>query len=335
VLWEIGVAKKRRTPQAKTSVSQDQPFLSAVLAEPEDDAPRLAYADWMDKHGQPERAEFIRLQMERALRPYLESVTPSARETALLSAHRREWLGPLPEWLHERFEFHRGFPERARYVEMADFLRWDASIWEFAPVIDVAFTDYPAVTGSYRLAEEKKKMLRALAAKTELGHVRILNLVELGLSAADLKILLSSSHLSRLHDLNLGGPNFSPAETGRVLACVSRLPALTRLNLEANQIGDEEVRLLLKSPVMRRLTNLGLGNSNIGDLGAEYLATSPHVGQLKYLHLYCNMIGDRGARALADSPHLGRLKELALMVNEISTEGQQVLREQFGERVHF
>src|SRR5205823_3346972 len=28
---------------------------------PDDDAPRLVYADWLDEHGQPERAEFVRL----------------------------------------------------------------------------------------------------------------------------------------------------------------------------------------------------------------------------------------------------------------------------------
>jgi uncharacterized protein (TIGR02996 family) len=37
-------------------------ILRAVLRDPVDDAPRLVYADWLEDHGQPERAEFIRLQ---------------------------------------------------------------------------------------------------------------------------------------------------------------------------------------------------------------------------------------------------------------------------------
>ena len=37
-------------------------FLQAVLADPEDDAPRLIYADWLDEQGEGERAEFIRVQ---------------------------------------------------------------------------------------------------------------------------------------------------------------------------------------------------------------------------------------------------------------------------------
>src|SRR5215218_7287428 len=39
-------------------------LLAAVLASPADDAPRLVLADWLDEHGQPDRAEFIRLQCE-------------------------------------------------------------------------------------------------------------------------------------------------------------------------------------------------------------------------------------------------------------------------------
>lgn len=41
-------------------------LLSAILAAPADDAPRLIFADWLDEHGEPERAEFIRCQIELA-----------------------------------------------------------------------------------------------------------------------------------------------------------------------------------------------------------------------------------------------------------------------------
>lgn len=37
-------------------------LLRAILDEPADDAPRLVYADWLEENGQPERAEFIRVQ---------------------------------------------------------------------------------------------------------------------------------------------------------------------------------------------------------------------------------------------------------------------------------
>lgn len=44
----------------------DADFLRAILAAPDDDAPRLIYADWLDENGKPERAEFIRVQCQLA-----------------------------------------------------------------------------------------------------------------------------------------------------------------------------------------------------------------------------------------------------------------------------
>src|ERR687897_647125 len=41
-------------------------FLDDIIASPEDDAPRLIYADWLDENGDEARAEFIRLQVARA-----------------------------------------------------------------------------------------------------------------------------------------------------------------------------------------------------------------------------------------------------------------------------
>jgi uncharacterized protein (TIGR02996 family) len=44
--------------------SDESALLAAVRAAPEQDLPRLVYADWLDDQGQPERAEFIRVQCE-------------------------------------------------------------------------------------------------------------------------------------------------------------------------------------------------------------------------------------------------------------------------------
>lgn len=43
-----------------------QPFLSAILAQPDDDGPRLVYCDWLEEQGESDRAEFIRLQIKMA-----------------------------------------------------------------------------------------------------------------------------------------------------------------------------------------------------------------------------------------------------------------------------
>jgi uncharacterized protein (TIGR02996 family) len=41
-----------------------QAFLRDIREHPDDDTPRLIYSDWLEENGQPERAEFIRVQCE-------------------------------------------------------------------------------------------------------------------------------------------------------------------------------------------------------------------------------------------------------------------------------
>ena len=45
-------------------MTQRDALLRAVCENPDDDLPRLVFADWCDENGEPERAEFIRTQIE-------------------------------------------------------------------------------------------------------------------------------------------------------------------------------------------------------------------------------------------------------------------------------
>jgi uncharacterized protein (TIGR02996 family) len=39
-------------------------LLATIGSNPDEDTPRLVFADWCDEHDEPERASFIRLQFE-------------------------------------------------------------------------------------------------------------------------------------------------------------------------------------------------------------------------------------------------------------------------------
>jgi uncharacterized protein (TIGR02996 family) len=80
-------------------------LLAAIRAAPDDDAPRLIYADWLDEHGQPERAEFIRVQCELARR---KNRALRRREAELLAEHHDAFVGHLAV-PGLRFRFERGF----------------------------------------------------------------------------------------------------------------------------------------------------------------------------------------------------------------------------------
>src|SRR4051812_28078438 len=86
----------------EAAMTQDESFLQAIRAEPDDDTVRLIYADWLMEQDDPvraERGEFIRLQIEHArLPPGHEQRQPlEQRQQELLARHWEAWIGPLRE----------------------------------------------------------------------------------------------------------------------------------------------------------------------------------------------------------------------------------------------
>src|SRR5262249_46941289 len=88
-------------------------------ARPEDDAPRLIFADWIEENGEGNRAEFIRLQCRLATLPEDDPARPDLldREWELLAVYRGRWGpgkdSPFAKHLYES-GFLRGFFARAR-----------------------------------------------------------------------------------------------------------------------------------------------------------------------------------------------------------------------------
>ena len=74
-------------------------FLADICAHPDDDAPRLIYADWLEERGQrgdAARAEFIRVQcaLERGDGDAREQSRLRERQGALLKKHLTAWARP-------------------------------------------------------------------------------------------------------------------------------------------------------------------------------------------------------------------------------------------------
>src|SRR6476620_2551512 len=130
-----------RTMAVGGPMPDDDAFLRAIIANPDDDLPRLVYADWLDEHGEPERAEFIRVQCELAgvrgdMARFEKLFT---RSEQLLAVHRPRWLGPLAD-LVEHATFLRGFVIQVTLPAAAFLVHADA-IWHLAPVQRVKLKD--------------------------------------------------------------------------------------------------------------------------------------------------------------------------------------------------
>jgi uncharacterized protein (TIGR02996 family) len=114
-----------------------EPFLRAICADPEDDTARLVYADWLEENGQPERAEFIRVQVERArLRAAgadTEALERRLRE--LRHAHEYEWRCELPRLSGVSWQrFWRGFVSGAGVVHWRFYERYADAIFAATPI---------------------------------------------------------------------------------------------------------------------------------------------------------------------------------------------------------
>ena len=95
-----------------------QPFLRAIRAKPEDDLPRLVYADALEESGASERAEFIRVQVALANTPEHDPQfrVLEDREHELLGKNERSWMCN-PTVTPQEWAWHRGFVDEVINVE--------------------------------------------------------------------------------------------------------------------------------------------------------------------------------------------------------------------------
>jgi uncharacterized protein (TIGR02996 family) len=111
---------------------RNEALLRSVIESPDDDTPRLVYADRFEENGEPERAEFIRVQCSLDKLPPDEERCPMLRhrEAELLGRYGWAWaeeLAPrIDEWL-----FRRGFVEGVQ-------MRLETSAEEILSVLNLA-----------------------------------------------------------------------------------------------------------------------------------------------------------------------------------------------------
>ncbi len=113
-------------------------FFHAIKENPDDDTPRLIFADWLQERGDAAastRGEFLRLNV---LRHRLSPGDPhhdtlKRREAEIVRQHQWEWLGPLPDaarWAYERGMIQlTARAEKLLTEEIAEWTRSDAALW--------------------------------------------------------------------------------------------------------------------------------------------------------------------------------------------------------------
>jgi uncharacterized protein (TIGR02996 family) len=303
------------------TLAHEQAFLAEILAQPDDDAPRLVFADWLDDHGEGDRAEFIRAQVELYRLPEGDPRRPAlvARVNELAVTRRKALLRGLPA-VADLGVFHRGFLEeialtarqflshggrlrRGTPLRLLGLSRAAGVIDQLAasPLLDGITSLHFAVDGRSWLSGSHAV---TFAASPHLHALRTLKLPVNPVGTEGVWALADSPALANLAELDLGYCGLG-VEGAQALAGSSRLTKLSRLNLECNDIGDEGLHALIQSPtLLAPLTWLNLRANGLSQAGAEALAACPHLRKLTHLNLLFNHIRRAGATALAQSPYL-------------------------------
>jgi uncharacterized protein (TIGR02996 family) len=333
-------------------------FWQAIQETPEDDAPRLIYADWLDDQGDPAlsaRAEFIRVQCEltRLTDPTSERRRQlQERERVLWNEFAKKWCAPLKPF-SRKFDFVRGFPDQV-LVQGATFLKHAEQVLAVAPVFSIrlrnskeqiaAIGKCPALERLSALSlywnHIGQKRAQEFFTSPYLGRLDDLDLRDNNILYGGVRALLSAN-LPRVRSLNLRGNQLGDSAL-ELLAVSSLLGQLHTLKLSHNDITDTGVSHLVVSPGTAGLTTLDLSeNQNLGRATAEAIAASPHLANLTWLDLANVELGDAGALALARSPHLTRLRKLRVSLaaytanrfRYVGRAGRDALRERFGKEV--
>jgi len=317
-------------------MSDEQALLAAIRNNPEEDTPRLMYADWLDEHATSEaqraHAEFIRVQIELARLPELAERhlaqrrnRLSQREQLLLALYQEEWLhGPVPDsFLRRNVTFRRGFASEGELLFEEINSPAAATALLQQPVLrTLSISGFDAYTLPEFLALPLLKELRGLSLQPESGDwSRLANCHRLGnlqflclwgnavLTQEGATRVAHNSSLAGVHSLQL----LVPADTDPLPPLLSgtAFQSLRSLYLRAHETTKPSIPSIFHLKSLQGLKKLNLHGYNLDGETIDSLTSSMFWPELCELELNESDLRAGGLTALAAAT--GKLKRLSLI----------------------
>jgi uncharacterized protein (TIGR02996 family) len=317
----------------------DGELLRAVIESPDDDAPRLVYADALLDAGDP-RGELITLQCR-------EIADPDAIAHAIERA-RPAWQAFLGDAVTEICLFERGFPTNIelaissaapplsaldrmpiRYLR----LRSDDPIDRPAAAEQFAADGRTARIHALDLTGESwgEPVLRTLLA-ADLRGLRRLFIGDHDAQTHVAPAIRGNPTLHALELLELSGETHADFADGLALftSWPSVVASLQSLRLESCKLGPLAGALIASSRAFANLRELDLSSDStttrtLDDSSIVALAHSFYLTKLESLSVGSNPITDEGVAALANPAALPALRSLALNCTNITARGLSTL----------
>lgn len=322
-------------------------FMAAIQSRPDDDTPRLIYADWLEEQGDV-RAELIRLQCRLERLPDDDPSRESHEiiEKKLVDVCSRSWREHSGIANVDYVHFKRGFVDTL-HLRAEHLAENTEAIFKAAPLLrGVVLTE----------AEEKLREI--------VGRPQMQNLASLGLTgrlhSSDVYAIsrsLSMATLTQLSFFNCELGQSSMRELGRStvfqtlrdlriglddrvrddgvaeIAGCRAFPQLRVLKLIGCRIRSAGVRYIANAPRLTRLKTLNLAGNEIDDEGVSSLVLNSSASRFREISLMNNQIGDAGAQIIAQTPHLEDINQIDLRDNIIGSAAGEKLQQRFGDRV--
>jgi uncharacterized protein (TIGR02996 family) len=241
--------------------SDGEALFRAICAQPWDDTPRLAYADWLDENGRPERAEFIRVQIELARLP------EDDRDDSALARRSRELEAELYRLAKSKKRPNRATPWKQDVPHMnlknvGGAVDPERGFWD-----DVIFLGIK----SFRAHAE------AVFAGAPISRIKVE-----GMTTRAVADLVARPWLGQLRGLALEGP--IRADGLATLLAAGPFPRLEGLWVDTGRIGDAGATLLARTRRLPNLRTLWLLDNNITIEGADALRRSKTLPKLEALN---------------------------------------------------
>lgn len=331
-------------------------LIADIREAPEDLGLRRIHADWLEENGEPHRATFVRLQLDRQSLPRGSGEELALRQQAqnLLNDHWEEWtkpfrviMGRMPGPVAQQFTrpdralgaFPFGLLE-ALHVEASVLMQRGEELFELAPLrrLDLynpagagtslgtcrhlRWVETLAVTDRY-IGPVDLASMEGLARSPHLGRLRELWLPHGNLGDRGALALGRAAWLPQIRSLSLSDNGLSI--DGIVhLASGEGLRFLV-LDLSLNEVGSQGLASLTESGALDEVRDLRLIDCRIGDEGVRALAGRWSLTGPESLYLRDNAISDEGARALAEAPWIERVRFLDLADNRVGPAGRDCL----------
>jgi uncharacterized protein (TIGR02996 family) len=314
-------------------MTQQDALCRAVCEHPDEDVPRLIFADHLEEHGDARRAAFIRKQVELARVPEHDPVLVECRRRnpdAIRGWSMAHTLPPLPAGISwRRFLFRRGFPWLASVTSLEELLQNGDRLFECAPIQALELSHECGTDANWNRFTEWPHL--AKVTRLEFAHTRLsadairrlcrspfsLQLRELifdghAIAADGLQVLAESQLFKRLRRLEVRHAALAPALAMGALAAAPS--GLQELVLADGKFPGTDLAWLMNHPIAEKLVSLDLSGNPLRAAGVS--AVMEHCRELTSLRLRQAGLGTEGIRALchregeaAAEPRLPSLRE--------------------------